>query len=317
MPRAATSSGTTSKAAAGTALTPARATPAIDGNLIYTYGGTGDLIARDLASGKPVWTVNVLKETGSENLGYGVASSPLVDDGKVYVQSGIGGPICAALDKASGKVIWRSEATGTGGYAHPVRIDVSGTPQLVIFGGDTVYGMDPGTGKTLWTNPWPTSYSVNSSTPVYHNGNLFVVSAYGQGCQMLQLTPTSATRLWSRREIQCKFQQTIYDNGVLYANSSGVLKCMSWPDGNLKWKADRDTVPMGEHGSIVRSGDKLLALTDSGTLLLLRATPEKCEPLGKAELYDDREIWSTPLLYGGRVFVKGKKELMCLDLNVH
>ena len=37
-----------------------RATPTIDGDSIYTYGGRGELVSRDVATGKPRWKMNVL-----------------------------------------------------------------------------------------------------------------------------------------------------------------------------------------------------------------------------------------------------------------
>src|SRR4051794_16981482 len=67
----------------------ARASPTIDGDRIYTYGGAGQLVARELASGKQVWMVDVLKTTGSQNLTWGLASSPLIEKDNVIVQSGI------------------------------------------------------------------------------------------------------------------------------------------------------------------------------------------------------------------------------------
>jgi outer membrane protein assembly factor BamB len=300
-----------------------RATPAIDGNSIYTLGGEGELTRHDLATGRPVWRVNVLALTGASGPpGYGCGSSPLVALGKVFVQGGkgpTGAPTALALNQETGAVARQSEARGAAAYAHPILAQVPGpggtvVPQLIIFGGASVFGMDPATGRTIWSQPWPSSYGVNSSTPVYSpaDGRLFITSDYGMGCLMLRLSPEGAAKVWKNKEVKSKFQQTILDGGFLYANDQGRIKCLSWADGARKWEATADSVQIGENGSIVRVGDKLLLMSDTGTLSLLRATPDGFSVLSTSKPFDATEIWATPLLYGGRIYIKGTRELVCL-----
>lgn len=294
-----------------------RATPAIDGDRIYTYGGQGELICRDLADGKPRWRFNALAETGSKPQQWGTASSPLVAGNLVYVQSGRGGAIAVAVDKQSGKLAWKSQATGAGGYAHPILADVAGASHVIIFGGTTIYGMDPQSGRTIWEYPWQTSFEVNSSTPIYRDGKLFVTSEYDQGCIQLALSPGGATRVWENKNILGKFQGAILDGDYLYANSGGTIVCVNWKDGALKWRASDPKLRLGIGGAIVRSGEKLLAMSERGKLILARATPDGIESLGQAEgVVEGKEVWATPLLYGGRVYVKGAQELVCLEIGV-
>jgi outer membrane protein assembly factor BamB len=292
-----------------------RATPAIDGDRIYTYGGQGELICRNLADGKPRWMLNVLAETGSKSQQWGTASSPLVAGKLIYVQSGQGGAVAVAADKTSGKMAWKSQAIGAGGYAHPILADVWGVQQLIIFGGTTIYAMDPQSGRTIWEYPWQTSFEVNSSTPIYRGGKLFVTSEYDHGCIQLALSAGGATAVWENKNILGKFQGAILDGDYLYANSAGAIVCVSWSDGLLKWKASDPKLRLGIGGAIVRSGDKLIGMTERGKLILVRATPEKIESLGQAEeVVEGKEVWATPLLYGGRLYVKGAQEIVCLDI---
>jgi outer membrane protein assembly factor BamB len=293
-----------------------RATPSIDGDSVYTYGGAGELTRHDLQTGKPRWRMNVLRATGSQNLGWGTASSPLVTADAVYVQGGKGGAVAVAVKKDDGSVLWQSEARGVAGYAHPVLADVGGSAQLVIFGGKAIYGMDPATGRTLWQQPWETSYDVNSTTPVYRDGHLLVSSEYDHGSMMLRLSAGGAEKLWENKDVQSKFPQMILDGDVLFANSSGTIKCVSWPDGKVLWAATDPKLRLGPGGSIVRfGGDRLLTMSDRGKLSLYRATPEGVELRGRADALDSREAWATPLLYGGRLYAKGDTEFVCFDLR--
>ena len=291
------------------------ATPTIDNGRIYTYGGGGDLLCRKLEDGSVVWQMNVLKETGEKILTWNEASSPLVDDKRLYVQCGKGGPTAVALDKESGRIVWMSEAKTVGGYTAPTLIDVDGTKQLVVFAGDHLYGMEPETGKTIWDIPWKTSFDVNASTPLYRDHHLFFSSDYGHGGMMATISATSAKEDWPQANVKIalKYQPPIFDNGVLYANSMGFLECIQWSDGKILWRS-RDG-ELKEGGSFVRDGDKLIAMSQDGTLNLIKATPQAHEVISQIHLFDFGTTWATPLIYHGKLYVMGKDQLVCLDIS--
>lgn len=296
-----------------------RATPAVAGQSVYTYGGLGEVVCRDVATGKPRWKRNALQATeGSAPPQWGTASSPLVADGKVFLQAGGGGgSVAVALNAETGDVVWKSQATGSGSYAHPVMADVGGTKQLVVFAADAVIGMTPADGKTIWREAWNTSYGVNSTTPVYRDGHLYVSSAYGMGGMMLKLSPTGAQKLWAKKDIKSKFQGLVLDGDVLYGNSDpGTLYAIGWPDGARKWKADDSALTLGPGGSIVKAaGDRMVLMSEGGMLSLAKVSPGGVELVSQFEAFDGvTQVWSTPLLHGGRLYAKGPKELVCFEL---
>ena len=313
----------------GRAYPGSRATPTIEGNVIYTYGGGGDVVAWDRASGAIIWRRNVLEETGADNLNWGSASSPLIFGNLIYVQGGRGSgvPVALALDKSDGRIVWRSEARGKaaaggemaqgGGYAHPIIAHVEGQPQLIIFASDAVIGMNPQTGATLWSQPWKTDWDVNASTPVYRDGLLFVTSGYRSGSMMLRLTAQGATRQWASRDLRARFQGVILDGDFIYGHDEGTIKCLAWPSGEVKWVARDPELRMGNGGSMVRfGGDKMILLSERGKLSLAKVTPEGIEVISRVnDFVDGREVWSTPLIYRGKLYVKGATELVCADIS--
>lgn len=290
------------------------ATPTIDNGRIYSYGGGGDLVCRKIEDGSPIWQLNVLKETGERILMWNEASSPLVTDKFVYVQGGRNGPTAVAVEKQTGKITWRSEAQTSGGYAAPIIADVQGTRQLIIFGNDTLYGMEPDSGKTIWQLPWRGRVDVNASTPVYHDGHLFVSCDYNKGSLMLTLSPTSAKKDWENPKLLLKFQPSILDNGYLYLNNAGWLECIRWPDAKVMWEARDRALHLEQGGSIVRDGDKLIAMSERGKLSLVQATPQGCKLLSQVQLFDFGTTWSTPLIYRGKLYAMGRDNLVCLDI---
>jgi outer membrane protein assembly factor BamB len=297
-----------------------RATPAIDGNDIVTLGGAGELTCRDVTSGAKRWSVNVLKETGTTAQDWGTASSPLISGNFVFVQTGQGGPVAVAVDRADGKLAWKSQAAGNAGYASPVLANVEGAAQLIVFGGKALYGMDPATGRTLWEHPWATSYDVNASTPVHRDGRVFITSGYGVGAAVLQLSGSGPPKqVWQSKQAQSRFQPAILDGDALYVNSesggSGTFTCLDWNTGNVLWKDDNQ-LKLGLGGSFVRiPNDRMITLGERGTLSLASVTPHGLNVISSARLLEGTEIWAVPLIYGGRLYVKGTQELVCYDLS--
>lgn len=295
-----------------------RATPHIEADRIYTYGGTGELTARDLASGKQLWRTNVLGASGGRPLGWAQASNPLIDGNLIYVQGGAGGPIARGVDKNTGQVVWRSQAKGTAGYAHPIMVDVQGQKQLVAFAAEGPFGIDLASGRTVWQRQWKNSVEVNASDPIYRDGHLFVTSAYGLGSTMLKLTPKGAQPLWENEALEGRFQPAILDGEHLYLNSEGTLTCLKWPQRQVKWKTDRNEKNLlGIGGSMVRiSGDKMILLSQSGRLTLAKVTPEGFARISTIpDFVEGSEVWATPAIHDGKLYVKGAKELVCVSIK--
>ena len=293
-----------------------RAAPTIDGDRIYTFGGQGDLIARDLATGKPIWQINILELTKSKNLRWGLASTPLIIGDNLYVQAGAGGPVAVCLNKSDGSIKWTSELTGLPSYAPAVLIDVESRPQLIIFAGKQVAAMEPDTGKTIWTVPWETKNDVHAATPIYRDGHLFITSGYGHGCMMLKVSKDAAEKLWENKSIVGRFVSPILDGDYLYgSDESGLMRCLSWPDGKLQWEAKGREHRLGIGGACVRFGNKMIALSDNGTVCLIQATPQAYERLSAIKvLQNTKEAWASPMVYNGKLYLKGATQFVCVDI---
>ena len=142
-----------------------RATPAVDGDRVYTFSRDGRAFCINANTGKLVWQANVAGIAKAEMPNWGFAGSPLVEGANVYYNAGDSG---VALDKMTGKVFWRSGG-GKGGYSTPVPFTQGGTRGIALFTSYGVAAVTASQGKVLWYFPWETNYGVNSADPLFYN----------------------------------------------------------------------------------------------------------------------------------------------------
>src|SRR5581483_11658059 len=148
-------------------------TPATDGQRLYVYFGRGGLHVLDL-DGKPLWNADL----GDGTVVFGSGSSPLLLGDRVIVNAYTESQKLVALDRATGKVRWKSDINGMC-WSTPVVADLGkGKQEIVLNSNAGLVGFDPENGKELWTVDNLAAY--NSSTPVVRDGVLYVMNQ-GQG----------------------------------------------------------------------------------------------------------------------------------------
>ena len=124
-------------------------TPVADGERIYTwFGAAGVAIAHDLA-GKELWKVDL--GAYPTQMGWGTASSPVLHDGKLFIQcDNEEKSFLFALDARSGKEIWRTARSERTNWSTPYLWKSKVRSELVVGGSQKLRSYDPATGKVLW-----------------------------------------------------------------------------------------------------------------------------------------------------------------------
>ena len=143
--------------------------PVTDGKHVWFFYGSGELVCLDFA-GKEVWRRNIEKDYGQFCFQWTFSSSPLLHDGRLYLQvlqrdvpvNGRGrkdGPnesYLLALDPSTGKELWKALRPGEASqesleaFSTPTPFKHNGRDELLIVGGDCISGHDPDNGKELW-----------------------------------------------------------------------------------------------------------------------------------------------------------------------
>ncbi|MGE3244553.1 MAG: PQQ-binding-like beta-propeller repeat protein [Pirellulales bacterium] len=323
-----------------------RATPVVDGPLVFTLGAEGVLQCVNVSTGQMVWRVDTTREFNVVKNFFGVGSSPLVWHDLVIVNVGgspPGGPTdlyaahgpiessgsaVVAFDKATGKVRWQT-GDDFASYASPVVARIADRDVVFMFARGGLLAIDPEKGTTLATYPWRARKleSVNASTPVVVGDEVFISETYELGSALVRFTGNAFEEIWTDRDrrrdkaLALHWNTPIEHEGYLYGSSGyhapeAELRCVDWKIGKVMW---------GEPGmgrsSLLLVDDTLVCLSEDGTLRLVRATPERYEEVQRWELTDDKGLpllaspaWAAPALARGLLYVQGANRLVCLKL---
>jgi outer membrane protein assembly factor BamB len=304
-----------------------RATPTIDEGMVYTLGATARLLCLDGATGRCVWQKDLWKEYGvseedeEAEVSYGRSNSPLVVGDLVIIPAG--GPqrrgwvSLAAYEKKTGELAWEG-GNHQISYSSPVLATLGGIEQILIVNQDYVTGHDVRTGDVLWEHDWPgksaTNANVSQAVPLPPD-RVFLSKGYGHGAALVRLVPKrdgtfDAKELWySARVMRTKFTNVTIWEGHVYGLSDGILECIELDSGDRIWKSGRYG-----HGQILRVGDLLLVLSESGRMALVEATPQRPNyKLGEFQALDGK-TWNTIALYGPYLLVRNAQQAACYKL---
>lgn len=204
----------------------ARATPTVSGGKVYTISRMGVAHCLDAKTGKPIWRVDTIQEFGGKVPQWFVSASPLVDGNRVLFTPGGPDASVVALDKNTGKTLWKGGGTGPDmGYATPIVATLAGKRQYVLWLMERLLGLDPATGATLWSFSFPRSCSI--ATPVQVGQSVFITSGYNKGCALVDVGAQGASARWQNREMQAHISTPVLVGGYLYGNSDpGLLVCL-------------------------------------------------------------------------------------------
>ncbi len=291
-----------------------RATPSISGERVYAMGATGILNALDLASGRKLWSHDVLKETGASLPDWGRSCSPLVLDGRVIViAGGAQGRRLVAYDALSGAPVW-SAGDGGASYSSPTLVTLAGRPQLVVLNTASVSGHDPASGAVLWEQPFP-GQQPNVALPVRLDAERLLVSAgYGVGSKAYRVSEQGGTLQaqleWESPRLKSKFANLIVHEGYVYGLDDGVLTCLDPRTGDRRWKSGRHG-----HGQLLLVAGLLLVQTEEGELVLVEPSPEAYRELARFGALDGK-TWNPPALAGSLLLVRNDREAAAYELPV-
>jgi outer membrane protein assembly factor BamB len=306
-----------------------RCTPNVHGGKVYTLGAEGDLVCLDAATGKPVWSKNLKAEYKTQSPLWGYAAHPLIDGQKLITLAGGDGSHVVALDKDTGRELWKSGTQKQIGYSPPVIIQAGGTRQLIVTGQTAVRSLDPETGKLHWTQPLSTDNACVIMTPL-HVGDFLYVGAWSNKNLLLKLAADkpAVEVVWRDKKnhgISPVNVQPAVESGTVYGyDQDGELFAVELASGKRLWQADGPVGQKLDSGTafMVKNGDRYWFFTETGDLVVARLTPKGYEELSRAKVlapsytaYGRTVVWCPPAYANKHIYVRNTKELICLDVS--
>jgi outer membrane protein assembly factor BamB len=307
-----------------------RATPTVSGGKVYLLGAMGDLLCLDAVKGTVLWQKDLKKDYNTTAPMWGFTGHPLVDGQKLICLGGGKGSVAVALDKDTGKELWRALSASEPGYSPPTLIEAGAPRQLLIWHAQAINGLDPETGKVYWSVPLVPDYGMSIMTPRQLGDRLFA-GGMGDKSVLLKLAADkpAAEEVWrgSKTTSLAPVNMTPFlEDGHLYGvDTKGELRCLKLDTGERLWQTYAATTGnrFAQSGTafLIKNGDRFFIPNEKGDLIIARLSPKGYEEVSRCHLLEPTSdafgrqvVWSHPAFANRCVYARNDKELVCVSL---
>jgi outer membrane protein assembly factor BamB len=292
----------------------ASSTPAVDAENVYVaWLVDGKVMVAALRhNGDGAWR----KEVGGYGEGHGFGSSPIVVDDMVCIALDNDAESCiVALDTQSGSERWRLPRTsGTTSFATPCLLDPAAEQKLLLAVSTVsgLTGINAGTGKVTWQALQNDLPQRCVGSPVAANGTVFMTCGEGGGGTWLiaarSVSPDEAPKEVYRIKQNAPYVPTpIVVGDLLFLwHDRGTVSCHDIATGRQRW---RQRVGGDFHSSPVRVGNRILAASRGGEVVVLAASPEY-KLLARNVI--DEPCVATPAVADNRLYIRTDSTLFCI-----
>ncbi len=276
------------------------ATPTIDGDRVYTVGKEGQLICFRVATGEIIWQRDLQADLEVGLPEWGFNGSPFILGDQLILEAGR----VVSFDKKSGELNWKTEKH-TAGYGSAVSFDHQNAGLIATLDSDALRLVQADDGVEVDAFPWKSPFRTNSTTPIVHDGTIYVSTGYQVGCGLFRLNDGKLELVYDNRKMRNHFNNSLLHDGYLYGfdgnpNYGRVvnLTCMKHDSGEVMWTESG----LG-CGSLMIAGGKLVILSDDGRLVIAKATSVGYDEVASASILEGR-CWTVPVLFEGCVFAR-------------
>lgn len=306
--------------------TYASPTPATDGRTIVAWFGSHGLWAFDM-DGTPRWH----KDFGRLDVGaydlpeyeWGVASSPIIDDGRVYLQADQQkGSFLVALEATSGRELWRTAREELPSWGTPTmfRHAQTGRRELITNASNFVRGYDPDSGRELWRAGG--SSKITAPTPITTDRLIIVASGRAPERPIYAIragatgdispgTPGGERHVaWYKTGRGSYMPTPIVVDGRLYVlSNAGLLDAYNVDTGEEIYRQRLEHQGSGFSASPVAAGGHLYLSSEDGDVFVVRAGPT-FEVVARHSMGEP--LMATPALVDGTMYVRGQHHLFAI-----
>jgi len=293
------------------------AMPAVDGDRVYILGAVGNLVCLETKSGKVLWKRDLAGDFGGKLMTeYGYAESPLIDGDRLICMPGGDKGTVAALNKATGELIWQSaELKDPAAYTSLIAAELGGQRQYVVLTGDSIAGVAASNGKLLWQTERRGRTGV-VATPIIDGNRVWVSSGYGIGSHMYEVTASGGSfkveEVYASRSLKNEHGGAIQVGKHVYAANGPTFVCMELATGDVAWK-ERSV----GNGSLAFADGHLYLRSERGPIALIKASPEEIIEVSRFNQPDRtrKKSWAHPVIANGNLLIRDQDLLLCYDVR--
>jgi outer membrane protein assembly factor BamB len=295
-----------------------RCTPTVDGQRVFALGRAGDLVCLESATGKEVWRKDLRKDFGGRVGPFHYCESPLVDGERLICAPGGKEASVVALDKKSGKVLWKTAVPdGQAAYASALVVEFGGVRQYVHLLNSGLVGIAADSGKLLWHNRRP-SCKNNACTPIFHDGYVFATAGYDPPTALIRARAGESQAfttevVYYTQKLATSHGGMVLVEGYLYGSIGDMLGCVDWKTGEVVWKARGP----GKGSSAWADGRLYYRNERNGTMFLVAPSPKGYVEHGRFEQHQRsrRPAWPHPVIANGRLYLRDHDVLLGYELK--
>lgn len=292
-----------------------RSTPTVEDDRLYVLGGSGDLTCLENATGKKIWSINLIQKFGGRNPYWGYSESPLIVGDRILVNAGGPRASIVAIAKADGATLWQNHADEAG-YSSPMLLRTGSLNQVIFFTGSRTLAVDPRDGRLLWSYNKAANGTANIATPIVRGTRVFVSSDYGTGAALLDIRAAgnlaSANEVYFTRDMRNHHASSVLVDEHIYGFSSSILTALKFDTGAMAWR-DRS---IGK-GSLIFADQRLYLYSEDGVVGLAEASPAGYREHGRFSLAQQSGLptWSHPIISGGLLIIRDQDTVYAHDIR--
>ena len=293
-----------------------------EGRLLVTTG-TGEMFCLDAADGKILWSKAVSNEYGTNFMNWGLAESPVVKDGMVFMTAGGSKALVVALKIADGSVAWTAKSNDDKlGYVTPAVVK----DQLIVMTDGKVNGINIKDGTMMWEDDYRATSEItarngnNANTPVVNGNRFFVTGGYNRGGVLYELNEDGkgVKVIWKNKDLDPHHDSAVLVDGKLYGsnmanNNGGKWMSVDWETGKTIYET-----PWGNlgKGTVIYADGMLYLYEEKRGTLGLAKPGDSFDIVSSFQVgFGNKEHWAHPMICDGVLYVRHGDALAAFDIK--
>jgi outer membrane protein assembly factor BamB len=300
-----------------------RTVPAVDERFVFSLDPKAVLHCLDVKTGNQVWRKNLVIDYKARIPDWYNGQCPLMESDRLIIGTG-GEAILVAIDKATGKDIWRTPNPRNLLMSHVsvMPATLSGTKQYLYGTLNGPLGVSAADGKLLWEYPRKFNIAVAPSPIAVNQELVFMTGSYDAGSVMVRVNKTgsawNATPVFDMKnnEWNSEVHTPIVYKGLMFAvgkKKRGLFTCLAL-DGTALWSSEGKAT-FGLGGFMLADGMFFVMEGDTGKLHMIEASTTGYKELSSAQVLSGQEVWGPMALSGGRMVLRDLTKMVCIDLR--